>query len=409
MRVLWISPTPSLFDEKKYGGWIGSLERIISNAADIELGIAFEYKGKSQCVRQNNVFYYPINVSNSLNAKIIERFKVNYRWEKIRLELLYIIKSFKPDIIQCFGSEWPYGLIVNDIDVPVVIHMQGFLNIYNESADIAISKLERLLFSQNKIRTAVSILTGKRKKKDSLNKEIEIMKSASFFLGRTNWDKEIVNHYNSKSHYFYCSEALRPEIYDSKKKWEFNRCKANSIVTITQASELKGNEMILRTAKILKESFNIDFTWNVAGRLESFIMAERKTGINHLKYNINLVGMIPATEVERMLRESMLYVHPAIIDNSPNSLCEAQVVGCPVIAANVGGISSLVEDFHTGFLYPYNEPFKLAFLIIKLLNNKEILEDISRNEIKGATERHNPENIKRDLLNIYSYIVYGGD
>ena len=46
--------------------------------------------------------------------------------------------------------------------------------------------------------------------------------------------------------------------------------------------------------------------------------------------------MIDSEQVAQELSSSRVYIHPAIIDNSPNSLCEAQIVGCPVIAANVG-------------------------------------------------------------------------
>ena len=42
MRVLWFSVTPSLYDEKKYGGWIASLERIVKKYGNnIELAISF--------------------------------------------------------------------------------------------------------------------------------------------------------------------------------------------------------------------------------------------------------------------------------------------------------------------------------------------------------------------------------
>jgi glycosyltransferase involved in cell wall biosynthesis len=178
------------------------------------------------------------------------------------------------------------------------------------------------------------------------------------------------------------------------------------LVTITQAGTLKGNEIILRTAKILKEQFDFDFEWNVAGNLKSFHIAENKTGIKHEKYNISLLGLIDASDVANQLRISDAYIHPAIIDNSPNSLCEAQVVGCPVIAANVGGISSLVDDGHTGILYPYNEPHMLAFKIMDLRHNRDLQTQLSINEIRTAEERHNPYIIYKCLNEIYTDILH---
>ena len=133
-------------------------------------------------------------------------------------------------------------------------------------------------------------------------------------------------------------------------------------------------------------------------------MAEKKTGINHKEYNIKLLGMISANKVAEELANSSIYIHPAIIDNSPNSLCEAQIIGCPVIAANVGGISSLVEDGKTGILYPYNETHMLAFRIMELFSDRIKLNELSKNAKQVAKRRHEPDNLYNVLYGIYNEI-----
>lgn len=405
MRVLWFSVTPSLYDEKKYGGWIASLERIVRQyGKEIELGIAFEYNESEVKVTRNGVTYYPMNVSNTIKDRLIEKVDFEYKWNRVREKMLEVIENFKPDVIQCFGSEWLYGLIVEYTDIPVVIHMQGFSNIYNESSELVYSDWEYIRCNHYNPKVAFTTLTNRRKNEESLEKERRLMKNNKFFMGRTSWDREIVENYSPKSKYFYCSEALRPEIYGAPK-WNPESSDIMRLVTITQAGTLKGNEIILRTARILKEQFGFAFKWSVAGNTEAFKVAEKKTGIKHDNYNISLLGMIDAVTVANTLEKSDAYIHPAIIDNSPNSLCEAQVVGCPVIAANVGGIASLVENGKTGLLYPYNEPHMLAFEIMKLRSESGIAREMSKNEIKVATERHDPETIYEHLLETYNFIV----
>lgn len=405
MRVLWFSVTPSLYDEKKYGGWIASLERIVRQyGKEIELGIAFEYNESEVKVTRNGVTYYPMNVSNTIKDRLIEKVDFEYKWNRVREKMLEVIENFKPDVIQCFGSEWLYGLIAEYTDIPVVIHMQGFSNIYNESSELVYSDWEYIRCNHYNPKVAFTTLTNRRKNEESLEKERRLMKNNKFFMGRTSWDREIVENYSPKSKYFYCSEALRPEIYGAPK-WNPESSDIMQLVTITQAGTLKGNEIILRTAKILKEQFDFAFKWSVAGNTEAFKVAEKKTGIKHNNYNISLLGMIDAVTVANTLEKSDVYIHPAIIDNSPNSLCEAQVVGCPVIAANVGGIASLVENGKTGLLYPYNEPHMLAFEIMKLRSESGIAREMSKNEIKVATKRHDPETIYEHLLETYNFIV----
>ena len=210
--------------------------------------------------------------------------------------------------------------------------------------------------------------------------------------------------FSPNAKYYYCPEALRREIYNAEKTWKYEDNKTLRLITVTQANSLKGNEMILRTAKILKE-FGVEFTWRVAGRKEAFCEFEKKIGIYHQDVNVQLLGMINTTQIINELSSARFYVHPAIIDNSPNSLCEAQIIGCPVIATNVGGIPQLVEEGTTGFLYPYNEPYALAFLIMNLMHDREKLDYISSNEIQVSRKRHNPDTISTTLINIYSDII----
>ena len=98
------------------------------------------------------------------------------------------------------------------------------------------------------------------------------------------------------------------------------------------------------------------------------------------------------------------FIHPSIMDNSPHALCEAQLIGCPVIASNVGGIPQLVSDGETGWLYPYNEPHTLAFLIGNLREEKSLIEEVSRRETETARERHDPKKITGELINVYERI-----
>ena len=407
MKVLWFSVTPSLYDEKIYGGWIASLERIIHEYKNIELAIAFEYESDEFKKTKNNTTYYPINIKKSIKDKIMEKYIKDYEWDRLKPKLIEIINDFQPDIIQCFGSEWPFGRIAEYTNIPVIIHMQGFCNIYNSCCDIAYSKVEWIRCNLLNPKSILSSLVNDKKKQFDNYAERYLMSINKYFMGRTEWDRNIVKNYSPMAKYYYCSEALRPEIYNSNIIWKYKDRNIKHLVTITQAGILKGNEMILRTAKILKDEFNYQFIWEVAGNINAFKIAEKKTGISHKSYNIKLLGMISANDVANKLATSDVYIHPAIIDNSPNSLCEAQVIGCPVIATNVGGIPGLVNDGISGLLYPYNEPHTLAFKIMNLCNNPDVMKKISYNERDIALERHNPEIIRNTLSNIYKDILEG--
>lgn len=401
LKVLWFSVTPSMYDEKTYGGWVASLERIVRRYGEgIQLGIAFEHSDK--CFKQvrDGVSYYPMNKIRSKWDKIRMKLDYDHDWNLLRPCMQKVIDDFKPDIIQCFGSEWPFGLIAECVDVPIVIHMQGFSTIYSLSAHMTYRTSDQYKFHHYNPFSVFHYWYRNTKKPKSKRREKKIMELNHYYMGRTEWDKNIVKYYNPKARYFHCEEALRTEIVSTSMCWTFHRRTKMRIVTISSASALKGNDLILRTAQVLKE-FGFDFEWRVAGSKDSFAFFERILGLKHENLNIHLLGMLDAETVVRELSEADVYVHTAIIDNSPNSLCEAQYVGCPVVSSYVGGIPQLVEEGNTGFFYPYNEPHTLAFKLMNLFQKEDLLTCVSKNERAVAHERHDDKKIYEQLSNVY--------
>lgn len=405
MRVLWFSVNPSLYDKKSHGGWIASLETLVKSfCPDIELGIAFEYNSNCFKVKKSKVTYYPMSRSMSFVDKLDIMFNYDAIWSQLKPCCIRVIEDFKPDIIQCFGSEWPFALIAEYTDIPVVVHMQGFRNIYCLSASMTYRMSDQYKFHHYNPFTMLHYWLRSYKDVSAGVQEQKLMKVNHYFMGRTDWDRNIVHYYSPGSTYYYCPEAIRPEIYHSRKVWKFVKHKTMRLITISSASTLKGNDLILRTAKILKQ-FNFNFEWRVAGSMDSFKLYESILGLRHEKLNIKLLGYINSEQIIDELSEADAYVHTAIIDNSPNSLCEAQLLGCPVVASNVGGIPQLVDNEVTGFLFPYNEPHTLAFRLMNMQGDKNLLEQISLNEFQVSHIRHDEHKIVEILYSIYLDII----
>ena len=176
------------------------------------------------------------------------------------------------------------------------------------------------------------------------------------------------------------------------------------LVTISSASELKGTGFILKTARLLKQRGG-DFVWKVAGRKEIFHKFECYTGIHHEEVNVELLGLIDAYDIVELLSCSTAYVHTAIIDNSPNSLCEAQLMGCPVVTTPLGGIPQLVTASQTGLFVAYDDPEALASCLIRLSNDVELQRRLSAQEKAMAHQRHDGASIALRLHEIYNDII----
>ncbi len=66
MKVLLFTNTPFLFNKTNQayngGGWIESLEQILSKRENIELAVAFFYLDKWFKVKHDKTTYYPISI-----------------------------------------------------------------------------------------------------------------------------------------------------------------------------------------------------------------------------------------------------------------------------------------------------------------------------------------------------------
>ena len=405
MRILWFSVTPSLFNPHSNGhnggGWIASLEQIVRENKNIELGIAFYFPDKSFKYHNEGVSYYPLQTeSHSFVDKLFKK-KSSNNIEKY----LQIVEDFKPDLIQIFGSENDFGLLCKHTDIPIVIHMQGCLPPYHNALMPVGMKRSDFLFKKGlSLGYRFIGLRSEKAFRRKAEREIEIIQSCKYFMGRTEWDKSLIDLFNPGATYFHCEEALRDSFITSEKRWKYSEEKKKTIISVISRPWYKGCDLILKTAALLKRFTDIDFEWKVYG-IPEMKFFESIYGIKAKDVNVHPMGTATKEELVEALCTSSCYVHTSYIDNSPNSVCEAQILGVPVIATNVGGIPSIVDNGRDGMLFPANAPYTAASLIKRVTCDRTMAESLSKQAISRATERHNPKSIGKRLSEIYYSII----
>jgi len=409
MRVLWFSVTPSMYAPCSWshngGGWIASLEALMRKVPNLELGIAFEHSDTCFRAEQDKVIYYPMHLYKSKWDRLKEKF-VYEPEEKLLIPIcLEVIKDFKPDIIHVFGSEWCFGLVAQHTDIPTVIHMQGSLPAYyNALYPAGYSKIDKILKNGINLKNTIKDLLYDKTFKLQAKREEKILRGCYYFMGRTEWDEKLTKLYAPNSKYFYCSEALRNSFVNNDKIWHSHD--RNQIILASTISNplYKGLDLILKTAKLITEHLNISFEWRVFGT-KDIQFHESKTKIKAIDVNVKLMGTISSDHLKNELLNSDMYIHPSYIDNSPNSVCEAQILGLPIISTNVGGIASLIEHKITGLLVPANDPYTMVSYIKLLILDNKFASILGNNSRRIAKNRHNPEELVKTLLKIYENVI----
>lgn len=116
---------------------------------------------------------------------------------------------------------------------------------------------------------------------------------------------------------------------------------------------------------------------------------------------VRFTGILDEKQLCWQYLQSNVFVCPSSIENSPNSLGEAMILGVPCVVAYVGAIPDLLEHQEEGFLYPVDAPYMLANYVCEIFTNDELALQFSAKAREHAMRTHDA-NINNDtLIRIY--------
>ena len=122
---------------------------------------------------------------------------------------------------------------------------------------------------------------------------------------------------------------------------------------------------------------------------------------NKLRKKVTMVGTLSCEEMKSRFLKSSIFVCPSVVENSPNSLGEAMLLGVPVVAANAGGIPDMIVDGRDGIIFDNMDYRKLADAILQMWDEPVIAAVYGDNASKHAAETHNADANYKRLLEIY--------
>ena len=135
---------------------------------------------------------------------------------------------------------------------------------------------------------------------------------------------------------------------------------------------------------------------------EFYAARARKHGVME---SIDWLGRLDAEQLVAELLGAAVFAYPSHIDNSPNALCEALLVGVPTVASYVGGVPSLIDDGREGLLYPDGDPYALAGRIRYLLDNPSFAAEVGQESARTGSaparsrlDRRPPAGHLREVL-----------
>lgn len=415
MKILWIVNVPLpevsiLMGEKPspFGGWLVTSSQRMAKLKDIELHVAFPYSTKIDYIKGEKITYHSFRSSKFTKKEIT------------KIDIDSIIRQVSPDLIHIYGTEMNHSYqtfkLLKTLDIPYVISIQGLTSYipYHYS-----SNLPDKIKSRKSIRNFLFRDNIKNMEKEFYYRgllEKEMIKNSTHIIGRTEWDKAGVKLINPKINYYHNNEVLRESFYNNK--WDYNKCEKHSIFVSQASYPLKGFHSLIEAmpfilkkypeAKVYVSGQNPTDSKTIKGKLKlHYYGIYLKKIIRKLNLEENIIFLGPLSEEEILNRylKSNVFVSPSSIENSPNSVGEAMILGVPVISSYVGGVMDMLKHKKEGFLYQFDAPYMLAHYVIDIFSNEENIVEITNNARIRANNTHDIEKNINELLNIYEIIL----
>lgn len=418
MKILWI--TNIVFPEaqrllkgdgslKASGGWMLGAAESLANQKDINLVVASVSPDvkKLTNLKGDRIEYYLIPYGKGND-------EYNPDYERYWLEIQKIVH---PDVVHIHGTEFTHGLayVRACSSKNVVLSIQGLVSVCSKYYSLGITK--RQILQNFTLRSLLGRGILKEKKQFAKRGiwENELIKSVSNIIGRTSWDKTHAWAITPQAKYYHVGETLRDAFYDGE--WSYGKCNHHSIFLSQGNYSLKGMHMVLMALPLILREYP-GTTLKVAGkditRCDSFkeFLSYTDYGrfIRNMIKNLSLEDVVSFTgplDAEGMKEEylrSNVFVCPSSIENSPNSLGEAQILGVPVVAAYVGGVPDMMKGDEE-HLYRFDE---IEMMAKKICNVFEAGE--RQPQVVGmrdlAKRMHDPKANCVELMSVY-HNIYG--
>ena len=129
------------------------------------------------------------------------------------------------------------------------------------------------------------------------------------------------------------------------------------------------------------------------------------------KYNLQdkfeLLGWVSKQEVERELKDTMIFILPSYKEAMPMAILESMSCGVPTIATNVGSIPEVIKDMENGRTFVPGDIKNLVNITKEMIENQKLRENYSNKSFKDIKENYSNEVNHKKLKDLY--LLTGGN
>lgn len=384
MKILWLAPYPHPLDVKAHPvPWIGALADQLRQQPGLELTVLHwttKITAKTDEFERDGIRFIYLKMP-SVRADILTL----YQW-RIAIGRAWLRRHAAGyDLLHLHGSELQLPAMTAGLPQPQLLSVQGLVSQYPPFVPSWRSWLKVLW-----------TLAGYYERR--------YLPAIHHFVCRTHWDQALVRQLSPGCTVHHNWEVIRPEFFHPPALPTPVGGRPR-LVFVGGTQVMKGFREVLAAFDLIRQQVEARLVIAGVARPAEVWQAVRQAGLRHIgPADIECRPLLTGPELARLFGESVALLHPSYVDNSPNSVCEAQVAGLPVVVTDVGGVRSLVEGEVTGLLCT-RAPASIAAQALRLLLDAALRQRLAAQAAAVARARHDPAVIVARTLEIYRAVL----
>lgn len=225
----------------------------------------------------------------------------------------------------------------------------------------------------------------------------------SIFLPLTDFhvvQTEEIKKYFSRSIQNRCSIIVNPVVETVFEKKDIPKTKR--FINVARLSGQKDQKMLIDAFEIVHSQYP-DYTLSIFGEgpleneLKQYI---RNKGLDNCAF---IEGT--STEIVDEMRKSFAFCLSSLYEGMSNAMLEAICVGLPIITTNVSGVSEIIEVDSNGVVVPVHDTNKFAQAMCKLIENPQLVEAMSKNNIAKGSEMFSCDAVTNKWESVIKMVI----
>ncbi len=323
-----------------------------------------------ETLRNSGIKTYVIHTESGFDFKV---------WKQV----MQLIKDENIDIVHAHGTRANSNTFwsAKQLNKPFVYTVHGWSFHQDQSPIIRKIRetIEKLLTNESDVTISVSF----NNQKDGIDR-FSMPRSKVIYYGVD------LNKFDINKKY----ENLR-------KEWNIPKGKTVVGFLVRMTIQKDPHTMIRAISKVLEKTKDIYFVMIGDGDLKESTLQLAK----ELNVESNIVFENFRLDIPNVLNSIDIYCLPSLWEGMPIGLIEAMSMKKAIIASPVDGTKEAIVDEVTGLLVPEQKPELLTNAILRLHEDKDLLEKISDNAYRLAQRKFDKKRMTKEIEYIYKKIL----